>query len=336
MWDNEEQIHKKMMMPDSSLRRILCFLVLACPALAASADVDSALAQAQERVSAGDYANAYDEYLHIAEQDNHPLALFSIALFYEYGWGREEDHAAACQWFAKAAAEHVPAAQHFYAECLRQGSNGPADLGEAAYWYEQAAQNGHIISWCSLAELYVSGQGVPVDVEKGLSLCQQVAEQGLSTAMVRMGRFYLEGDDPLRDLDKAYYWFEEGSLLANPTAQHYLGIMCRDGVGRDPDSTTARYWFESAASQGFVPAYYPTGLLYINAPLDPVADKLHPDYLAKAYLWLSATTERSDDDAEVQEAVALLGEIKREMPASWLPSLDEKLARHLAQYESIQ
>jgi TPR repeat protein len=321
---------------DSSLWCVLLLLLLATSAFATPADVDSALAHAQELVSAGDYSSAYDEYLRIAEQDNHPLAQFSVALFYDYGWGRDVDRAMACQWYAKAAAGHIPAAQHFYADCLLEKVNGPADPEEAAYWYEQAAENGHIISLCSLAEMYIFGRGVPVDIEKGLSLCQGVAEQGLVTAMVRMGRIYLEEDGQLRDYDKAYYWFEEASLLANPTGQYQLGLMHRDGVGRDADSTTARYWFESAASKGFVPAYYQTGLLYFNAPLDPVANKLHPDFLAKAYLWLSAATARSDDKTEVHEAAELLGEIKKDMPASWLPSLNEKLAEHLAQNQLVQ
>lgn len=321
--------------PDSFLWWTLCILLLTCPVFAAHADVNADISHAQKLLSAGDYAPAYREYLHIAEQDNHPLAQFTVALFHEYGWGRAVNHSVACQWYAKAAKGEIPAAQHFYAGCLQQGVNGVSDPAKAAHWYEKAVQNGHMLSLCSLAELYITGQGVHKDPRKGLTLCQQAAEQGLDTAMVWTGKFHLL-DSQLRDYDQAYSWFKRASLRENPRAQYYLGIMNRDGLGRDKDSTAARYWFESAASSGFVPAYYQTGLLYFNAPLDPVAHKLHPDHLAKAYLWLSAAAERSQNKTELEETTKLLGKIKKTMPASWLPSLDEKLAHHLAQNKPIQ
>lgn len=113
---------------------------------------------------------------------------------------------------------------------------------------------------------------------------------------------------------------------------YQLGVMTRDGLGRSAAPTAARNWFESAASKGYVPAYYQTGLLYFNAPLDPVAHKLHPNHLAKAYLWLSAVIERSAEQAEIRATTKLLSEIKERMPESWLPSLNEKLAHHLQQY----
>lgn len=319
----------KIRAPDSCLWLAICALLLACPAYATQADANTEIAHAQKLLSAGDYGAAYREYLQFAEEKQNPLAQFTVALFHDYGWGRAVNHAMACQWYAKAAVGHIPAAQHFYAECLQQGINGPADPGKAAHWYKQAVQNGHTISLCSLAQLHITGQGVPQAPRKGLALCQQAAEQGLDRAMVKMGQFHLDDNRQLRDYEKAYYWFKQASQTANAKAQYYLGIMYRDGLGRDIDLTAARNWFESAASHGFVPAYYQTGLLYFNAPLNPVAQKLHPNHLAKAYLWLSAAAERTQQQAERQETTKLLGKIKDRMPAAWLPSLNEKLAQHL-------
>jgi len=310
--------------------------MMAGHSLAVYADVDAELAKAQESLTSGDYAEAYDQYLHIAEHDDHALAKFSIALFHENGWGRAANHTLACEWYAEAAAGHIPAAQHFHAECLKEGTNAPADPGKAAHWYAEAANNGHVISWCSIAELLVSGLAEGKEYEDGLVRCSQVAEQGLGTAMVQMGRFHLEGGGELRDYQKAHDWFDMAIRTGRPDAQYYLGMMYRDGLGRDADLGTARYWFEASAASIFVPAYFPTGQLYFESPRDPVANKLHPDHLAKAYMWLSAAVERSNDEAEVRQARMMLDGIKTEMPPTWLPSLDEKLAEFLSQNDPVQ
>lgn len=321
----------KLKVPGLSLWQVYCFLLLACSMYTAQADVDTDLATAQKLLVAGKYGPAYNKFLYIAEQDKHPLALFNIALFYDYGWGRDIDHPLACQWYGKAARAEVPAAQHFYAECWLQGGKGIADPAKAAHWYEKAVQSGHSISLCSLAELYIEGRGVDKDPARGLALCQQAAGQGLDQAMLMMGKFHLQENKLLRDYDKAYAWFKSATERQNPEAQYFLGMMHRDGLGRERTPKVARYWFESAASQGFVPAYFQTGILYFNAPLDPVANKLHPDHLAKAYLWLSATAERSQNTTELQQTRLLLDKINKTMPAAWLPSLKEKLAQHLVQ-----
>ncbi len=298
---------------------------------AAQADISNQLDGANAALAAGEYDTAFKEYTRFAEDQGNPLAQFMLALFYQFGWGRPVDPVEACRWHEKAAEGRIPAAEHALGDCLVAGTHRPADPAAAAAWYVRAAEHGHAISLCRLAELYVAGTGVPKDPRKGLAYCRQAAEMGLLPAQIRMGEMLLDGDDDVRDPEAAYGWFEIAANRESPEALYYLGRMTRDGLGRPKDLGAARHWFELSASRGHVAAYFPIGVLYFAAPVDetglPGAENL-----AKAYLWLSATAERSRDPNELAKAQEMLGRIRAVMPATWIPDLDRKVADHLAEH----
>ncbi len=299
---------------------------------AAQADLAKELEGANAALAAGEYDAAFKEYTRFAEDQGNPLAQFSLALFYQLGWGRPVDPAEACRWHEKAAEGRIPAAQHFLGDCLVAGTHRPADPAAAAAWYARAAEHGHAISLCSLAELHIAGSGVPKDPLKGLAYCRQAAEMGLPPAQIRMGELLLDGDPDIRDPEAAYGWFEIAANRESPEAQYYLGRMTRDGLGRPKDLGAARHWFELSASRGHVAAYFPTGALYFAAPVDSETGLPGAENLAKAYLWLSAAAERSRDPKELAKAKEMLGRIRAVMPATWVPDLDRKVADHLAEH----
>jgi len=307
----------------------LCTLV---STWAHAVDLAAELQPAQAALAAGDYETAFREYHRIAEEKHNPLAQFTVALFFQLGWGRPRDPVTACQWHEKAAAGKIPLAEHSLGDCLLRGVHRPPDPTQAASWFARAAQNGYVLSLCSLGELYVTGKGVPKNPAKGLALCRGAAEQGVVPAMTRMGQFFLQGDAGQPDFDAAFSWFELAARRKSPEAQYYLGRMLRDGLGRPQGPVIARYWFESAAAQGYIPAYFPTAVLYFNAPVDPETHKQPAEDVAKAYLWLSATAKRSQDPGELAETAQMLMRLREIIPDTWLSTLDEKVAKHLAEH----
>jgi TPR repeat protein len=309
---------------------LLISLVYGVAQTSAAGDFAGELREAQQALKEGKYDTAFAAYRVAAEEKNNPLAQFTLALFYQNGWGRKADPVAACQWQEKAAHGAIPAACHYYAECLEKGVHRPADPAAAAAWYEKAVELGHSGSLCSLARLYMTGQGVPKDPAKGLLLCRKATENGLLPAEIQMGRFYLEGPAEIRDPVRAYQWFSAAAQQNAAEAQYYLGVLERDGLDRPKAPEKALFWFESAAAQGYLPAYYPTAELYFTAPVDPETKKLSAENLAKAYLWLSATVQRSENSQEKKNAAEMLSIVRRTMPASWGTALDEKVAQHLA------
>lgn len=307
----------------------IVFAFLAGTASYADSINTKGMKEAQKAMAAGDYDKAFKEYSRIAKEGKNPLAHFSLGLFFENGWGRPVDRGEACKHFKEAAQGEIPAGAHWYAECLEDGINGTPDPGQAAIWYEKAVELGHSLSLCSLAELYMTGRGVPGDPQKALELCQIPAQQASVSAQVRWGKFYLKGDESIRDYQAAIRWFEYAAERNNPEARYYLGVIVRDGHAGTMKPGTGRYFFELAASQGYMPAYFQTGKLYFNAPVDPKTGWLSEDDLAKAYLWLSTAVKRSEDREELAGAEEMLKKIKEVMPKTWEPELDHKVAHHL-------
>ncbi len=106
------------------------------------------LRKAEKLLSNGEYDTAYKEYLKYAEKKN-PLAEFIIGLFHHNGWGRKVNSEIACQWFEKAALQNIPAAAHYHAGCLFQGTRTlDRNQKKAIKWYEKASNLGHYISLC--------------------------------------------------------------------------------------------------------------------------------------------------------------------------------------------
>lgn len=312
---------------------ILLLLLLTLMPVVARADIDAQLKQAQARLSAGEYEQAFSDYSRLAE-GNQPQAQFTLALFYQLGWGRAVDAVQACRWHEKAAAGGIPASLHYLGDCLRQGVHQPAAPEKAAYWYQKAAEAGHLPSLCSLAELYVAGAGVPRDPARGLELCRQAAERGVVAAAVRMGQFLLDAErgDPVM----AANWFEAAAQKGSPQGQYYLATMIRDGQGRHQDLLRARSWYEQAASQGYVAAYFPVAQLYFHSSLDTAVERESQKQaeadLAKSYLWLSATIKRSADADEISHARIMLAQVLAVMPDTWIATLDARLAQHLSAF----
>ena len=301
------------------------------PVLFAQQPIDTRLelAEAQRWLTEGKYQKAYDAFHLLAETHQNPLAQFSLGLFHQKGWGMADDQKTACHWFEKAAEGDIPTASHFYAACLQNGTHQPVDYAAAIQWYQKAADLGHIISLCSIAELTMQGKGVPKDPQGALKLCQQAAAAGSIPAQLKMGQFFLQGDKTIHDLHQATVWFNYAAEKGSLEAFHQLGIINLNYLNNHQH---ALHWFESAASQGFVPAYFPTAQLYFNAPLSEETQMPTADNLAKAYLWLSATHQLSTSKNELRDTTKMLGIVEQIMPASWKNDLDQKISQHLSAF----
>lgn len=285
---------------------------------------------AQAAHAAGELDRAYALYQGLARHN--PLAQFALGRFHQNGWGRSADAAAACGWFEKAAQHKVPAAEHFFADCLAQGIGRPADAPAALAWYERAASHGHVISWCSAADMLVEGRGVPKDAARGLALCAQAAQAQSAPAMLRLARYHDEGGPLPQDLATARHWYEEAAQRGVPQAQYRLGVMLAQGEGGKADANAAVFWLESAAGQGHVPAYLPTAELYANASPQAGTGALAAEHLAKVYLWTAAAKARATEAWQREAALAMEAQVLAVMPASWRPALDKQVAEHLRQH----
>ena len=314
--------------------RILSLHTLASVLLAAAcssgSDINRELKQAQKLLAAGDYDQAYTEYLRVAEKSNNPLAKNTIAMFYDLGWGRPADPVKACEWYEQAAQGDIPVAADALGRCLEEGIHREKNQAQAAVWYQKAADLGLHYSLCHLGALYIAGEGIEKDPDKGLALCQQSADQGSVPAMLLLADYYLN-EESLRNDELALHWLSSAASYQSAEAEFKLGIMLRDGRGIDKDPIVARSWFEQAANRGHVPAYFETARLYFGAPANPETGLWHENDLAKAYMWLSATLQSTEDAEQRKRADEMMAKVREIMPETWSADLDAKVDAHLKQ-----
>ena len=291
------------------------------------------LNKAQLLLSKKDYQAAYQEYKTHAKNGN-ALAQFSLALFYQNGWGRQVNQTRACQWYEKAAQGKIPAAYQFYGDCLKQGIHRPVDSVAAIKAYESAVSLGLFGSLCSIGELYIQGQGVIKDVPKGIALCQQAAQKGSPDAAMRLADLFYQGIDIKQDYKQAAQWYAGLAERKIAKAQYRLAEILHQGLGVNKNNQAARYWYESAAEQGYLEAYLPTAELYFYAEENPKNSKPLPAYTAKAYLWLTALLKRADNkELDLKAVNTLHKKVLNIMPKQWHVELDKKVAEHLKHIE---
>lgn len=287
---------------------------------------------AQLALTAGDYEKAYSLYSQAEKEYADPLAQFALGNFFRSGWGRAADPAIACQWYGKSAQGGIPFAQHLYGECLEQGIHQEADTLTAAHWYAEAAKGGHVVSNCNLGWLHMRGAGVDKNPKKALELCSGAAGSS-PVAMIWMGRFYLEGDPSIKNDGQAWLWFKQAAEYRQSEGFYYLGLMLEKGLVEDMPAEAAREMYEEASAKGYIKAYYPTGRLYFEAR-NPETNLPTAEDLAKAYLWLSAAKRVAEDETQLKAAEALLQEVLKIMPETWIKELDEKVGHHLKEHHS--
>ncbi|MDO8894785.1 tetratricopeptide repeat protein [Nitrosomonas sp.] len=292
-------------------------------------DSSQVMEDAQVALASGEYEKAFAGYDAAARSDQNALAQFTLGLFYQNGWGSAIDKTAACQWFEKAAQGGIPVAQHLTGICLDEGTHRPADPTAAASWFQKAAQAGHFHSYCHLGNLLMTGRGVPKDPMKALELCRPAAQQGSIPAQLWLGKFYLQGDPAIQDKQEAYRWFTAAAEKQAPEGFYYLGILMQQGSPEGYTAGKTRQLFEQAAALNYVPAYFQTGKHFFAAEPDPETNRLPAEHLAKAYLWISAAIQRSEDSDEILAARSIRQQILAIMPETWLAELDQKIAQHL-------
>lgn len=313
-----------------NLIALVFMLFAAVPSARASNDLSAELRPAQTALAAGDYAKAYALYSRFAGEN--PLAEFNIGLFHQEGWGRPTDRVVACHHFEKAAHGNIPAAQEFFGDCLAQGIGWPVDGKAALEWYGKAVSGGALMALCSAADIYIKGEGVARDVAHGLALYTQAAQANSVPAMVKLANYYRLGSAVPQNLAAARYWYQQAAERNNHEAQYHLGVMLSEGQGGPPDPKTALFWLETAASEGYAPAYLPTAILYANAAPDLKTGVLAPVYLAKIYLWDTAAKACTTDPVQLAEIDRIDTMVRKVIPPSWRPELDQKVAAHLAKF----
>jgi hypothetical protein len=203
-----------------------------------SAHCVDVLASGYEAMQAGNYKEAYQEFLPIAELDN-PKAQYYLGHFYEKGLVDEQDYEKAFKWYEKSAKlEHLESMLKV-AWMYETGKAKPINYVKAKKWYEKASQKGNGAATRRLATYSLSGKSDFVDVKKAYELLKKAVEQGdeksqqlidnnLKIQEYILGNRELKGDeDPVKEgprlvLDEAKYMINR--FLNYGMGSYYLDV----------------------------------------------------------------------------------------------------------------
>lgn len=307
---------------------LILFIFLKPPAFAnGTDDWAGPLHNAQTLLTKQKYRAALVAFKEQANLEN-GLAQFTVALFYDLGWGMTPQRPIACQWYQKAAQNNMPGAMQALGQCFLDGQGVEQNKMLAYQWFLKAYEHGIAEGACHAGELLLSGDGVDLDVISGQRLCFEAAQQGAVSAQKKLAQWYFYGQYFPQDYQQAFNWLQRVASIKAPSSAYLLAQFYDQGIGMDVDESQALRWYEIAASGKYKKAYIPTALLYWQKFTQ--AKKNKKQLLAKSYLWAKISSISSELAEDQNLSKQLLEQVLLQMPVSWQNSLDTKITDHLA------
>ncbi len=282
--------------------------------------------QANFHLANKEFAQAYTQFEKLAQESN-PQALFTLALFYKYGWGNtEESSTKACTLFLRSAELGVPKGQHEYGLCIERYEVENAD-NDPSRWFSLAYENGIYEAACDIGRLYLDTHWKAKDISQAIEWCTKAAQKNAVKAQVTLGDIYITYPEVF-DVDNAEYWYQQAIDNNSGEAAYKLGSLYLQAMSQNTDndsaSNRALFLMEIASSRYIEKAYSPTAKLYWKKHQS--SDVKDGSFLAKSYIWMKAANHFNP----TREHAEWLNIIKAELPTEWKPELDVKVGEFLA------
>lgn len=224
----------------------------ACSA-AVEADPDNARLHFQ-LARAYDAAEQFDKAIagyRAAADRGYALALTSLGLLYEGGYGVDADPAEAARLHQEAADAGIVVAMENLAKLYEEGRGVAKDFGRAAELYRQAAAAGSPYASGSLGWLAENGSGVPKDDAEAVRLYRIAAEGGEAFAQNNLGAMYAAGRGGLaQSYSEAVRYYKQAAEQRWPQAYLNLAWSYSHGEGIAKDVGKAEEYLRLAIAEG--------------------------------------------------------------------------------------
>ena len=197
------------------------------------------------------------------------------------GWMLEQEgHAAAADWYRRAAHDKDICASYNLGLLYMQGRTLPRDYSRALKWLGRAAEGGLAEAQFQLGNLHLGGHGTPQDMDAALKWYRAAAGAGLLQAAYQLGLVYRYAPGKLRSWEEAARWFRSAAEAGDLAAQVSLGRIYMEAASPLRDPRQAALWWHMAAEQGH--ARIQTSLSQMYA-----AGEGLPRDLRQAWIWAS-------------------------------------------------
>lgn len=143
---------------------------------------------------AKDLKKAFVLYLQAAEQ-GHTSAQEIVGIFYDFGYGIEQNDKKAVEWYTKAATKGHSVAQNNLGSKYEKGLGVEKNPYIAFNWYMNAALQEEEYAMCNVGILFEEGNGVPKSYKNAMYWYEKSANKGHERAAKR-----------LKELKEKYDW----------------------------------------------------------------------------------------------------------------------------------
>ncbi|MGV3656974.1 MAG: tetratricopeptide repeat protein [Chitinophagaceae bacterium] len=158
-----------------------------------------------------------------------PIAMITLAVFYQNGFMVEKDPAKEVYWLEKAAAKDDEDALILLAGKFAKGKGVAADMQKAKEYYLKAERKGN-----KSAAYYLGVMALEDGhLSSALAYLKTAADGRIPGAMMKLAAIYEEGKGLGRkDLDKAVYWYTKASDASKDYDTRYQARLKIEAIGR--------------------------------------------------------------------------------------------------------
>jgi len=172
-----------------------------------------------------------------------------------YGRGTPRNINRAAQWFAKAAAQKYPPAQHALARLyLGAKEAGKRERAEGVRLMRAAAEASHPLAQVELGLMHERGQFVKRDSKRAVAWFQRAAERQFAPGQFLLALALAKGHGIKRDEKAAFDWGQRAAQRGYGEAQLWLGYRYLKGVGVKRSRVDGLAWLFIAAEGGDIRA----------------------------------------------------------------------------------
>ena len=191
-----------------------------------------------------------------------------IGLWYDKGYGGEENKKHASVWYTKAINGGNSAAMYNLAGAYEDGNLGLTQSStKANELYALAAEKGHAEARFELGYAYSSGSGVEIDLNRCVELWEQSAKQGHVRSQFNLCDIYRNGSQDIQftipqNRPLHFKWAFAAAKQDHVGGQAYTGRCYDQGWGVERNYASAFEWYMKAAEQDNSYAQYKIGTYF--------------------------------------------------------------------------
>lgn len=182
----------------------------------------------------------------LAAQNNQPLALYYVGLFYENGAVVDKDANKAFALVQRAAQSNIPAAQFKLASYYQNGVGVAQDVVAAAGWYQRSAEAGLPQGKLVYGAMLENGVGVPRSATAAEAAYLSASADGLAQASISLASLYYRGGEGVKS-SKERAWVY-ASIAVDQSNKDPKAVDFRDKLEKemsDKEKSDAKKTYEA-------------------------------------------------------------------------------------------